>query len=73
MIEWIVLFVIVGVIGVLFLLSRNTTDRRGSRDYVRTQRTGESAEGKMDRDRDYLRERERQRHGGSRSWGGRNR
>ncbi len=61
MIEWIVLIVIVGSISAIFLLSRNAPDRRGSRDYVRTQRTGENAERKMDRERDFVRERERRR------------
>ena len=74
MIEWVILIVIAGSIGAIFLLSRSSSDRRGSRDYVRTQRTGEKAERKMDRERDYQRERERQRHGGSRSrYGGGNR
>ena len=73
MIEWIILIGIVGFIGAILLLSPKTRNR-GSRDHVRTQRTGEKAERKMDRERDYQRERERQRHGGSRSrYGGGNR
>ena len=67
MIEWIILIGIVGFIGAILLLSTNTRNR-GSRDHVRIQRTGEKAERKMDRERDYRREREHQRHGRSSSW-----
>ena len=59
MIEWVVLG-IVGFIGAILLLSPKTRSR-GSSDYVRTQRTGEKAERKMDRERDFVRERERRR------------
>lgn len=64
MIEWIVLG-IVGFICIMLLFTPRTR-KRGSRDYLRTQRTGESAEQKMELDRDLAREKERRRYGGSR-------
>ncbi len=63
MIEWIVLGIGGFIVAMLLLTPRKRN--RGSRDYIRTQRTGENAELKMELDRDLARERERTRYGGS--------
>ena len=64
MIEWIALGIVGFIVAILLFTPKNRN--RGSRDYMRTQRTGERAEQKMDLDRDLAREKERRRYGGSR-------
>ena len=64
MIEWIVLGIVGFIVVILIFTPRGRN--RGSRDYLRTQRTGDTAEQKMELDRDLAREKERRRYGGSR-------
>lgn len=63
---FIIILVVFGL-GVLVFMCKPNERGHGSRDYLRTNRTAEKAEQQIDFDRDYAREKERRRDGGSRS------
>ena len=61
-----IIIVILGVvvlIAAFFYCGSDRRDSRGSRDHLRTSGTAGKAEQQMERDRDYVREKEKRRHG----------
>ena len=62
---FIIILVVVGLGAAFFFCGSDRRDR-GSRDYLRTSRTAEKAEQQMERDRDYVSDREKRRYRRSR-------
>ena len=61
MIEWVVIGIVGFIVAILFLSS--STRNRGSRDHVRMHRTAEKAERQREREKDFVREKERSHYG----------
>ena len=57
----IIILVVVGLSAAFFYCGSDRRDRRGSRDHLRISRTAEKAEQQMERDRDYVSDREKRR------------
>ncbi|MHA1637371.1 MAG: hypothetical protein ACTSUO_04740 [Candidatus Thorarchaeota archaeon] len=59
----IAILVVVGLSAAYFYCGSDKRDRRGSRDHLRTSRTADKAEQQMERDRDYVSDKEKRRYG----------
>ena len=59
----IIILVVVGLSVAFFYCGSDRRDRRGSRDHLRISQSAEKAEQQMERDRDYVSDREKKRYG----------